>query len=41
MLFQLIQFVSVLQDGGRKENSPVVCGLSPKSQPLHTDVNPL
>jgi len=41
MLFQLIHFVSVIQDGGRKANSPIVGGLSPKSQPLQTDVNPL
>ena len=41
MLFQLIHIVSVLQDDGRKENSPIVGGLSPKSQPLQIDVNPL
>jgi len=31
MLLILILFVSVLQDGGRKDKSPIVGGLSPKS----------
>jgi len=30
MLFQLIHFVSVLQDGGTKEKSPIIDGLSPR-----------
>jgi len=41
MLFQLIYFVSVLHDGGWKEKSQIVGGLSPKSQPLQTDGNPI
>jgi len=41
MLFQLIHFVFVLQDGGMKEKSPIVGGLSPKSQSLQTDGNPI
>ena len=40
MSFELIHIVSVLQDGRRKDKSPVLGDVSP-SQPLHTDVNPL
>jgi len=31
----------MLQNGGRKDKSLIVGGLSPKSQPLQTGVNPL
>jgi len=40
MLFELIHFVYVLQDCGRKEKSPAR-DLSPRSQPFKSEVNPL
>jgi len=40
MLFELIHFVDVLRDRGRKDKSPAD-NLSPRSSPLKSEVNPL
>jgi len=41
MSFEFIHFVSVLQDGGRKDKFLVLGDVSPGPQPLRTNVNPL